>query len=159
VVTSDPRAEASRVLREATKILKPRGVTLKVDKTRIVHVALGCEFLGSKLKRGRRPLKLAPGPIRTGLRPGDLSADPREKSIEHFKDQIRQRTRRQSPVSTRELIAELNPVIRGWGQDSSKAHIRTRCAHRDRGILRRIGSQRFTRWRCRGWKQLPARHR
>jgi hypothetical protein len=25
-------------------------------------------------------------------------------------------------------------------------------------ILRRIWSQRFKRWRCRGWKRLPERH-
>ena len=157
VVTCHTRAEASRVLTEATQILKTLGVTLNVDKTRIVHVAIGFEFLGYKIKRGRRPLKLAPGQIRTGLRHGDLYAYPREKSIEHFKDQIRQRTRRKSPVSTREMIAELNPVIRGWGQYYCKAHVRKLFAHLDRWILRRIWSQRFKRWRCRGWKKLPER--
>ena len=39
-----------------------------------------------------------------GVRPGALYAYPREKSIRHFKDQIRQLTRRKAPVSTRELI-------------------------------------------------------
>jgi hypothetical protein len=157
VVTCHTRAEASRVLAEATKILKALGVTLNVDKTRIVHVAIGFEFLGYKIKRGRRPLKLAPHQIRTGRRHGDLYAYPREKSLAHFKDQIRQRTRRTSPVSTRELIAELNPVIRGWGQYYCKAHIRKLFAQLDRWILRRIWSQRFKRWRCRGWKKLPER--
>ena len=74
-----------------------------------IHVTTGFEFLGYKIKRGRRPLKLAPGKIRTGRRNGDLYAYPRQKSIEHFKEPIRQRTRRKSPLSTRELIAELNP--------------------------------------------------
>ena len=157
VVTCHTRAEACRVLAEATQILRALGVTLNVEKTRIVHVTTGFEFLGYKIKRGRRPLKLAPGKIRTGLRHGDLYAYPREKSIEHFKDQIRQRTRRKSPVSTRELIAELNPVIRGWGQYFRKAHIRKLFARLDRWILRRIWSQRFKRWRCRGWKRLPER--
>ena len=157
VVTCHTRAEACRVLAEATKILKALGVTLNVEKTRIVHVATGFEFLGYKIKRGRRPLKLAPSKIRTGRRQGDLYAYPRQKSIEHFKDQIRQRTRRKSPVSTRELIAELNPVIRGWGQYYCKAHIRKLFAQLDRWILRRIWSQRFQRWRCRGWKRRPER--
>jgi RNA-directed DNA polymerase len=157
VVTCHTRAEACRVLAEATKILKALGVALNVEKTRIVHVTTGFEFLGYKIKRGSRPLKLAPGKIRTGRRHGDLYAYPREKSIEHFKDQIRQRTRRKSPVSTRELIAELNPVIRGWGQYFCKAHIRKLFARLDRWILRRIWSQRFKRWRCRGWTKLPER--
>src|SRR6476469_937343 len=58
VVTCHTRAEACRVLAEATKILKALGVTLNVEKTRIVHVTTGFEFLGYKIKRGRRPLKL-----------------------------------------------------------------------------------------------------
>jgi group II intron reverse transcriptase/maturase len=157
VVTCRTRAEASRVLAEATKILKALGVALNVEKTRIVHLTIGFEFLGYKIKRGRRPLKLAPSQIRTGRRHGDLYAYPREKSLEHFKDQIRQRTRRTAPVSTRELIADLNPVIRGWGQYYCKAHIRKLFARLDRWILRRIWSQRFKRWRCRGWQKLPER--
>ena len=60
-------------------------------------------------------------------------------------------------AATRELIAELNPVIRGWGQYFCKAHIRKLFARLDRWILRRIWSQRFKRWRCRGWKRLPER--
>ena len=46
-------------------------------------------------------------------------------------------------MSTRELIAEMNPVIRGWGQYFCKAHIRKLFAQLDRWILRRIWSQRF----------------
>src|SRR3954468_14680295 len=55
VITCHTRAAALRVLAEATKILKALGVTLNVEKTRIVHVATGFEFLGYKIKRGRRP--------------------------------------------------------------------------------------------------------
>jgi group II intron reverse transcriptase/maturase len=157
VVTCHTRAEARRVLAAATKILDALGVTLNVEKTRIVHVATGFEFLGYKIKRGRRRLKLAPSKIRSAIRQGDLYAYPRAKSIEHFKEQIRQRTRRKAPVSTRELIAEINPVIRGWGQYFCKAHIRKLFAQLDRWILRRIWSQRFKRWRCRGWQRLPER--
>jgi hypothetical protein len=72
------------VLAEATRILRALGVTLHVEKTRIVHVTTGFEFLGCKIKRGSRPLKLAPGKIRTGRRQGDLYAYPRAKSVEHF---------------------------------------------------------------------------
>lgn len=58
-------------------------------KTRIVHVSHGFEFLGYKIKRGTRPLRLSPEKIRSGLRQGALYAIPRQKSVEHFKDQIR----------------------------------------------------------------------
>ena len=40
------------------KILEKLGVTLNRDKTRIVHIAHGFEFLGFKIQRGKAKLKL-----------------------------------------------------------------------------------------------------
>ena len=62
VVTCRTRREAEHVLREATKILTSLAVELNRDKTRIVHVSHGFEFLGYKIKRGTRPLQLSPDP-------------------------------------------------------------------------------------------------
>ena len=56
------------------------GVTLHAGKTRIVHVRHGFEFLGYKIKRGSRPLKLSASKIRSGVRGGDLYAYPRDRS-------------------------------------------------------------------------------
>jgi RNA-directed DNA polymerase len=158
VVTCQTRAEAQRALVEATALLKTLGVTLNADKTRIVHVQVGFEFLGYQIKRGTRPLRLAPSKIRSGTRSGALYAYPRQKSIQHFKEQIRQRTRRKAPVSTPDLVTQINPVIRGWGLYYHKAHVRKLFAQLDRWILHRLWSQRFKRWRCRGWRRLPERH-
>ncbi len=59
VVTCRSRAEARRVLAEAIRILRELGVTLNEEKTRIVHVKHGFEFLGYKIKRGSRSMRLA----------------------------------------------------------------------------------------------------
>ncbi len=140
VVTCQSRREAQAALAAAERILEQLGVILHVGKTRIVHVRQGFEFLGYKIKRGQRSLRLPAEKIRSGVRSGDLYAFPRAKSIQHFKDQIRRRTRRKAPVTTRELIAEINPVIRGWGLYFCKAHVR-RLFHRlDRWIVRRLWS-------------------
>ncbi len=157
VVTCRSRAQARQVLAQATKILKELGVTLNQEKTRIVHVRHGFEFLGYKIKRGSRPMRLAAQQIRGGTRAGSLYAYPREKSIQHFRDQIRQRTRRKAPVSTRELIEQINPVIRGWGLYYHKAQVRTLFHRLDRWIVQRLWSHRYKRWRCCGWKSLPER--
>jgi RNA-directed DNA polymerase len=156
-VTCRTRAEACQVLAEATKILSTLVVTLNVEKTRIVHVTQGFEFLGYKIKRGSRSLALPSCKIRSGVRSGDLYAYPRQKSIQHFKDQLRQRTLRKAPVRMPELIERINPVIRGWGQYYCKAHVRKLFARLDRWILRRLWSHRFKRWRCRGWQRFPER--
>lgn len=91
VATCRTRRDAERVLAEATGILSKLGVELNRKKTRIVHVRHGFEFLGFKIKRGSRPLRLSAEKIRSGVRRGALYAIPRQKSIEHFKDQIRRR--------------------------------------------------------------------
>ena len=110
----DRTARSLRVVHYSSAV--NMGVTLNTGKTRIVHVRHGFEFLGYKIKQGRRPLRLQASKITSGVRGGACYAVPREKSIRHFKDQIRQRTRRKTPVSTQELIDQINPVIRGWGQ-------------------------------------------
>jgi group II intron reverse transcriptase/maturase len=155
VVTCRSKAEANAALITAKRILTKLGVTLNTGKTCIVNVRKGFEFLGYKIKRGNRPLALAPVKIRSGTRSGMLYAYPRAKSIQHFMDQIRQRTRRRAPVSIEELIDQINPVIRGWGLYYHKAHVRKLFNRLDRWIVRRIRSHRYKRWRNAGWKILP----
>lgn len=156
VVACCTRHEAVKALSEATKILTTLGVTISKEKTRIVHVRHGFEFLGYKIKLGSRSLQLKPDKIRTDVRSGSLYAYPREKSIRQFKDKIRFLTRRNAPVSTQKLIEQINPVIRGWGLYYCKAHIRKLFNRLDRWIVRRIWSHRYKHWRCCGWKRLPA---
>ena len=155
VITCRTKAEARAALVAATQILKELGVVLNSEKTRIVNVRQGFEFLGYKIKQGSRPLKLAEGKIKSGAKAGTLYAYPREKSIQHFKGQIRKLTRRKAPVSTQKLIGQINPVIRGWGNYYAKAHVRKLFNQLDRWIVRRIWSHRYKRWRCCGWRELP----
>jgi hypothetical protein len=71
-------------------------------------------------------------------------------------DQARQRTKRGLPLGTQELIAELNPLVRGWGEYYKRAQVRKLFQRLDGWIRRRIWSHRYRRWRNAGWKQLPA---
>jgi len=54
-----------------------------------------------------------------------------------------------------ELIAELNPLLRGWGEYYKRAHVRKLFQRLDGWIRRRIWSHRYRRWRNAGWKRLP----
>ena len=153
VITCKSVAEARAAVAAALRILKQLGVVLHPQKTRIVHVQHGFEFLGYKIKRGKA-LGLPASKIRSQARSGALYAYPREKSICRFKDQVRQRTKRRVPLRTRELIAELNPVLRGWGEYYKRAHVRKLFHQLDGWVRRRIWSHRFKRWRNGGWKQL-----
>ena len=154
VITCQSAAEARAAIKAASKILKELGVELHPQKTRIVHIAQGFEFLGYKIKRGKQ-LRLPAAKIRSGARSGALYAYPKEKSIRRFMDEVRKRTKRRIPLRTRELIEELNPLLRGWGEYYKKAHVRLLFNRLDRWIVRRIRSHRFKRWRNGGWRQLP----
>ena len=70
-------------------------------------------------------------------------------------DQVRRLTKRRMPLSTDELIEELNPVLRGWGHYYKRSHVRKLFTQLDAWIVRRLWSHRCKRWRCEGWKQLP----
>jgi RNA-directed DNA polymerase len=155
VITCKSAAEARAAVEAARRILKQLGVELHPQKTRIVQVRYGFEFLGYKIKRGYRKLRVPEGKIRSGIRAGALYAYPKAKSIRRFMDQVRQRTRRNVPLTTEELIENLNPLIRGWGEYYKRAHVRTLFHRLDGWILRRIWSHRFKRWRNTGQKQLP----
>ena len=154
VVTCKSAEEARAAITAALRILKQLGVELHPQKTRIVHVQHGFEFLGYKIKRGKQ-LKLSEDKIRSTARSGALYAYPRERSIRRFKDQVRALTKRRVPLSTKELIEELNPVLRGWGHYYKRVHVRKLFHRLDCWIVRRIWSHRCKRWRNRGWKQLP----
>jgi RNA-directed DNA polymerase len=155
VATCESAAEARAAVAAALRILNELGVQLHPQKTRIVQVRQGFEFLGYKIKRGQRQLRLPPGKIRSGIQPGALYAFPRAKSIQHFMDQVRVLTSRRVPLKTQELIEELNPVLRGWGHHYKRAHVRTLFHRLDGWIVRRIRSHRCKRWRNGGWRQLP----
>ncbi len=157
VVTCASAAEARAALAAADRVLKELGVALNPQKTRIVHVRHGFEFLGYKIKRGSKRMRLPTSRIKSGAQPGALYAYPREKSITRFMDQVRLLTRRKAPVSTEELIHQLNPIVRGWGHYYKRAHIRKLFHRLDQWLVRRLWSHRHGKWRCCGWKTLPNR--
>jgi RNA-directed DNA polymerase len=113
VITCKSAAEARAAVDVAHRILKQLGVELHPQKTRIVHVRYGFEFLGYKIKRGYRKLHLPESKIRSQARQDALYAYPKAKSIRRFMDQVRQRTKRTMPLQTKELIEELNQLLRG----------------------------------------------
>src|SRR5499427_2618122 len=104
VITCRSAGEAKAAVDTARRILKQLGVELHPQKTRIVHVRYGFEFLGYKIKLGYRKLHLPESKIRSRARQDALYAYPKAKSISRFMDQVRERTKRTRPLNTKELL-------------------------------------------------------
>jgi group II intron reverse transcriptase/maturase len=155
VVTCRSRRQAEKVLRLATGILRTLGVVLNPTKTKIVHIRQGFEFLGFKIKQGTSQLRLKQDKIVTSARSYSLYACPTEKSLQRFKEKVRALTRRRAPVNVVQLIEQLNPLLRGWGEYYKRAHVRRLFNRLDRWIVRRLWAHRHKRWRNCGWKTLP----
>ena len=156
VVLCRTRGEAIKALEEAREVLKSLGLTIHPEKTKITHINKGFEFLGYKLKRGKG-LKLAKNKIKKRMNSSNIYAFPKEESIKRFKATIKERTKRKIPLTTREIIDRINPVIRGWGIYYRRAHVRKLFNKLQRWIVRRIWSHRYKRWRNYGWKYYNER--
>jgi RNA-directed DNA polymerase len=95
VVLCRTKEEAETVLaflREWTGAAK---LTLHPTKTRIVNAATeGFDFLGWHFRGGKKW--------------------PREKSLQKLRDKLRPLTRRTNGRSLSEIIAKVNPILRGW---------------------------------------------
>lgn len=153
-ITCSSKAAAQTALTVASRVLKQLGVELNPQKTRIVHVQHGFDFLGFKIKRANRALHW-PGKIKSAVRKDAMYAYPRKKSVLSLKNKIRHLTRRRASGTTADLIQRINPLLRGWGEYFKRAHVRILFHQLDGWIVRRLWSHRYKRWRCKGWRELP----
>jgi len=95
VILCRSREEAQSALDQVKRWVEPNGLTLHPDKTRVVDVTEeSFEFLGYRFEHGRRW--------------------PRQKSLGKLKETIRRKTRRTNGTSLQQIIADVNPVLRGW---------------------------------------------
>ncbi len=108
VILCRKRAEANRALIFARRFLHEQlGVELHPQKTTVVHVSWGFEFLGTKLKGGQG-YRMPASKRQVNGNPQDLYAIPQEKSVKRFKDQIRRLTQRRIPLKLQEVIGRIN---------------------------------------------------
>lgn len=101
VVLCEKEEQAKAVLEEIAQWVREAGLTLHPTKTRIVHAAGqgGFDFLGYHFER---------------YGDGVGRKWPRRKSVDKLRETLRPRLRRMQNGSMEEIIARINPVLRGW---------------------------------------------
>jgi RNA-directed DNA polymerase len=84
------------------QFLRERGLQLSSEKTVITHIEQGFDFLGQTVRK-----------YRSGKR-AKFFITPSKKNVKAFLAKIREHIKKSRDLTAGELIAELNPQIRGW---------------------------------------------
>jgi RNA-directed DNA polymerase len=80
------------------EFFKARGLELSTEKTRITHIEEGFDFLGQNVRKYN----------------GKLLIKPSRKNVRAFLDKVRGIIKTNKQAKAGNLIALLNPVVRGW---------------------------------------------
>lgn len=90
--------QAEQVKERLVEWLRPRGLTLNEEKTRIVHASEGFDFLGFNIRRYS----------------GKLLIMPSKKAVSRLRERLRSEVQRLRGSNAKAVIRELNPIVRGW---------------------------------------------
>jgi RNA-directed DNA polymerase len=90
--------QAQQVKALLAEWLAPRGLVFNEDKTRIVHLSAGCDFLGFNVRRYN----------------GKLLIKPSKAALRRIRERLRTEMRALRGSNAAAVIAALTPVIRGW---------------------------------------------
>lgn len=93
------REQAETAKRRLTEWLRPRGLALNEDKTRIVYLGEGFDFLGCNIRR--RP-------------DGKLLIRPSASAVRRIRQRLAMELRSLRGDNAIMVIRRLNPIIRGW---------------------------------------------
>lgn len=145
VVLCTTRAMCEQAEQRIRVILERLGLELHPDKTRRVELFDGKEgfdFLGCHLH------KRLSGPIleRTGKRLYFLHRWPSQRSMKSVRQRVRELTPRgRCHADVRAIVADLNPVLRGWGNYFRTGNAARRFNQLDTYVWKRLRSLRVAR--------------
>lgn len=93
------REQADAVKEQLAEWLQPRGLTFNDDKTRIVDVEEGFDFLGFNIRRYPN---------------GKLLIKPSKAAVQRIRSRLAAEVKALHGANAEAVITRLNPVIRGW---------------------------------------------
>jgi group II intron reverse transcriptase/maturase len=140
VIVCKTRKACEEAEKRVRTILTRLGLELHPDKTRRLDLSWGKEgfdFLGCHLRK-----RLA-GPIweRERKRVYFLQRQPSQRSMKRIRQRVKQLTpRSRCHADLRSVIADLNPVLRGWGNYFRTGNAAKKFNQVDSYVFRRLGS-------------------
>lgn len=125
------RHSGHRVLRRAREFLARLRLTLNEEKTRVVRVERGFDFLGMTFRYAKTSSQA------TRLK-YNCYRWPRRKAVQSLKDKIRHKVGRRYYLSLQEVIREINPILRGWHNYFKVGHGERIFRRLDRFVMNRL---------------------
>ena len=105
IMVSGQRHHAEALREEVTAVLAPLGLRLAPEKTRVVHIDEGFDFLSFTIRRQRK----------RGTQKHYVYTKPSRKAIQAIKDKVKAKTYRSTRhMALDELITSLNRLLAGW---------------------------------------------
>src|SRR5689334_23020553 len=99
VVMCGSREQAEQVKERLAAWLTPRGLTFNEEKTRVVRLEDGFEFLGMQIRRYPN---------------GKLLIKPSKAAVQRFRKRLTAEMRALRGANAHAVVTRLNPIIRGW---------------------------------------------
>jgi len=106
VMFCESKEDAQAARRQAQEWLLKRGLHLSEEKTRIVHLSEGFDFLGFNVRHYP-----APNTSRSGYK---LLIKPSKESVRKFKERVRREWMSLKGHNISAVLKRLNPILRGW---------------------------------------------
>ena len=97
--------DAKTAVKQLNEWLKHRGLQLNEEKTRIVHITKGFDFLGFNIRHYRDDSR------KSGYK---LLIKPSKESIKDIKTKLKEVWLKYCAFDVKTLVSKLNPIIRGW---------------------------------------------
>ena len=105
LVVSGNRHHAEGLREEVAAVLAPLGLRLASEKTRVVHIDEGFDFLGHNIRRQRK----------RGTAKHCVYTKPSKKAIASIKDKVREQTYRSTRhMELDDLLRSVNRSLAGW---------------------------------------------
>jgi len=131
------RSEAEAAFRLAGEILAGLGLELNPEKTKVVDLREGREgfdFLGCHLRA-----RVAGRMLERGVRRYYLQRWPSQRSMKRVRQKIKTRTGRgRGGQDIRDVIRDLNPILRGWGNYFRTGNAATKFVQIDYYVMGRL---------------------
>lgn len=105
VMVSGERRHAEQLWAQVANTIAPLGLELAADKTQIVHIDQGFDFLGFHIQRRRK----------RGTQKHYVYTTPSRKSIKSIKGKVRIKTHRSSRnMTVKAMLSSVDNMVRGW---------------------------------------------